>query len=168
MNNLYFACCDCQIYIDAGYRWAYWKLEEPGVVTRGKVINVDAVLAAQSYWNPPQEEKSHWLYEKVFPPLRTFLHEHTDHRIVFGEDEEFAPFDDGYFLDWMQIGYLMKPTPRYLVEVLGLETWEQVDEYMQEQRFTPAWWEVTWWGDPSPHEKGRLKFEQLVLAKRGG
>lgn len=167
MNNVYFACCDCKIYIDAGYRWAYWNLEEAGIVGCGKPVDVESVLIAQSYWNPPKEEKSRWLYEDVFPPLRQFLQEHKSHRIIFGEDEEFASFDADDYMDWMQVGYLMKPTPRYLVQVLGLDRWEQVDEYMQKQRFPPAWWELTWWGDPSPHEKGRQKFEELVRAKRG-
>lgn len=167
MNNLYFACCDCKIYIDAGYRWAYWELEEAGIVARGKQVDVGSVLAAGRYWNPAKEETSHWLYEKVFPPLRQFLKEHKSHRVIFGEDEEFAPFDADYYLDWMQIGYLMEPTPRYLVEVLGLETWEQVNEYMQKAKVYSCMVGGTWWGEPSPHERGRQKFEELVRAKRG-
>lgn len=168
MQNLYFACCDCKIHIDAGYRWAYLTLEKVGIVNQGKQIDVDSVLRAESYWNLPQEEKSRWLYEEIFPPLRQFLQQHKSHRIIFGDDEEFAPFDSDDFWDWMQIGYLVNITPRYLVERLGLETWEQVEEYMRRQRFTPVWWELTWWGDPSPHEKGKRKFEDLVRAKHGG
>jgi hypothetical protein len=66
----------------------------------------------------------------------------------------------------MQIGYCMQPTPRYLVEVLGLQTWEQVDEYMKKQEMPPAWWEVTWHGDPPPQEKARRRFQELVHEKR--
>jgi hypothetical protein len=40
VNNRYLACQDCKIYIDVGYRWAYWELEEPGIVARGDVVNV--------------------------------------------------------------------------------------------------------------------------------
>jgi hypothetical protein len=167
MNSLYFACADCKVYIDAGYRWAYWELDKTGLVARGKQVNVESVLAAESYWNPPKEEGSRWLYEGVFPPLRQFLEEHKSHQMVFGEIEDFTPSDDDYYIDWMQIGYLMMPTPRYLVEVLGFESWEQVGQYMQEQEIPPAWWEVTWSGDPSPHEQGKRKFEELVRAKHG-
>lgn len=166
MNNLYFACRGCKIYIDAGYRWAYWQLEETGIVTRGENVDVEAVLAAENYWNPPQDGVSRWLCEEVFPPLRQFLHNHKNHRIVFGEDEDFAP-DDDYYLDWMQIGYLMAPTPRYLVEVLGFKSWDQVCEYMQKQEFPPTWWKLTWSGDFSPHEKAKQTFEDLVRQKYG-
>jgi hypothetical protein len=167
MNNLYFACNDCKTYIDAGYRWAYWELERAGVVTRAGNVDVEAVLAAENYWNPPKEEQSRWLYEEVFPPLRQFLQEHKSHQVMFGEDEDFASLDNDYYLDWMQIGYLMKPTPRYLVEVLRMVSWEQVCEYMQKQGSPPAWWKLTWWDNPSPHEKGRQKFEELVRTKHG-
>lgn len=166
MNNLYFACYDCKIYIDAGYRWAYWKLEEPGIVTRGEKVDVDAVNAAETYWNPPEDENTSWLYEGVFPPLREFLRDHRNHRITFGEEPDFAPLDGDYF-NWMQIGYLLVPTPRYLVEVLGLKSWDQILEYMEKQRTPPAWWEVTWGEGTSPHERGRQKFEELVRRKYG-
>jgi hypothetical protein len=165
MNNLYLACRDCKIYIDAGYRWAYWELEKAGIVVRGDEVNVKAVLAAESYWNPPKDENSRWLYEKVFPPLGEFLRDHGSHTIVFGEEDDFSPSDDSF--DWMQVGYLLMETPRYLVEVLGLKTWDQVRAYMEELKSPPAWWQITWQGDPSPHEKGKQKFEELVRQKYG-
>ena len=163
MNNLYFACLDCKIYIDAGHRWVHWELEETGVVARGKEVNVEAVLMAANYWNPPQVENSSWLYEGVFPMLREFLQDHRNHQIVFGEESDFAPPDD--YFNWMQVGYLLMPTPRYLVEVLGLKTWDQARAYMEKQNPPPSWWEVTWQGDPSPHERGKRKFEELVGGK---
>lgn len=167
MNNLYFACCDCKIYIDAGYRWAYWQLEQPGVVTRGKYIDVDAVFAAEMYWNPSPDEDVSWLYQEVLPPVREFLRDHQSHQIIVGEEQDFALLDGDYF-DWMQLGYLLVPTPRYLVEVLGLQSWDQVFEYMEKQRIPPAWWEITWEdGGASPRERGRQKFEDLVRLKHG-
>jgi hypothetical protein len=165
MNNLYFACCECKIYIDAGYRWAYWELEHRDLVSRKKDVAVEAVLAAQNYWNPPKDETCRWLYEEIFPPLRAFIENHQRHRLIFGELEDFAPEDD-YYLYWMQVGYCMQPTVRYLVEVLGLATWEQVDKYMSRQDLPAAWWEVTWWGNPSSHEKGKQRFETLVREKQ--
>ena len=130
-------------------------------------MNVEAVLAANSYWSPPRDEGSRWLYEKVFPPLRCFLQDHKSHQIVFGEQDDFAPLEDEFF-DWMQLGFALMPTPRYLVEVLGLKSWDQVRVYMKERKLPAAWWEMTWCGDPSPHETGRQKFEDLLKEKYGG
>jgi hypothetical protein len=160
MNNLYFACIECKIYIDAGYRWAYWQLEQAGIVDRGEKVSVKAVLAEKDYWNPPEDQNSLWLYQGVFPPLREFLQKHDGHRIVFGEESDFLPPDHEF--DWMQVGYMLMPTPRYLVEVLGLKSWDEVVAYMQKQTAPPAWWEVTWEGNPSPHKKGKEKFEELI------
>ena len=50
MNDLCFACLDCKSYIDSGYRWCYWTLEDPGIVKQGQPISVPAVLAATEYW----------------------------------------------------------------------------------------------------------------------
>jgi hypothetical protein len=123
-------------------------------------------MAAATYWNPPREELSSWLYEEVLPPLRRFFDEHKTHRITFGEEESFASFDGDYF-DWMQVGYLLVPMPHYLVEVLGLNAWDQVCDYMQKLEIPPAWWEMTWGDAPTPHEQGKRKFEELVNANRG-
>lgn len=165
MNFLYFACCDCKIYIDPGYRWAYSELEQVNIVSRGQEVIVEAVLSAEKYWSPPRDAETLWLYEEVFPPLRQFLHEHGSHRIVFGELDDFLREADA--INWMQVGYAMMPTPRYLAEILGFRSWDQVREYMGKLQIQPAWWEVTWNDDPSPHEKGRRKFEELVREKNG-
>lgn len=166
MNNLYFACCDCKIYIFAGYRWAYWELEHTGVVSRKTKISAESVLAANSFWNPPKEETYRWLYEDVFPSLKKFLQDHRRHRVVFGELEDFTSHDD-YYWDWMDIGHYTNSTPRYLVEVLGLNTWEQVEKYMGELgELAPAWWENNYWRDPPTREKGRRRFEKLVQDKQ--
>ncbi len=92
------------------------------------------------------------------------MRDHRRHRVVFGEEEEFAPINGDDYFDWMQTGYLLVPSPRYLAEVLELQSWDQVREYIQAQKIPPAWWEVTW-GDPSPHEKAKLKFEELISKK---
>jgi hypothetical protein len=161
MIDRFFACIDCKIYIDCGGRWAYWQLEEPKTVVRKQPANIKAVLAADRYWNPPNDSESRWLYEEVFPPLQTFLRDHSGHEVVFGELDYFAPIDDENHFDWMQVGYLPSLTPRYLVEVLGFSNWEQVREYIQGLTVHPAWWEVTWM-DPSPHERARRRFEDLA------
>ena len=86
MNNRYFACPSCRIYVDAGYRWAYWLLEDPGLVDLNEGVEVPAVLAHTDYWNPPAEERSQWLCERVLPAVRRFLTDHGDHGIVYIDD----------------------------------------------------------------------------------
>lgn len=147
-------------------------IEHSGVVARNKEISVEAVLAAHEYWNPPQDETCRWLYEEIFPPLQKFIKHHESHRIVFGERDGFA-LEGDEDIYWMQIGYCAVETPRHLVEVLGLETWDQVDHFMKSKMadkddYPPVWWESTWqWqGNPSSHEKGKVFFEQLVREKK--
>ena len=87
MNCRYFACPNCRVYTDAGYRWAYWLLENPGVVQLGEGIDVDSILGCRSYWNPPDAERSEWLCEKILPTVYRFLCEHRDHGLTYIEEE---------------------------------------------------------------------------------
>lgn len=159
MNNLYFACADCKIYVDAGYRWAYWSLEEVGVVARGKPVRVEAVLAAKEYWTPSETESAAWLHKEVLPAARRFLHEHKRHRIIFGNTADFMSFDGEDFLDWMQVGFLPQLSPRYFAEYLGLMNWNQVCDFISKQDCAPWWWMLEW---ENLHDKVRRKFEQFV------
>lgn len=159
MNNLYFACADCKIYIDAGYGWAYWSLEETGIVSRGKPVEVELVLAAADYWNPSKTESADWLYKDVLPSVRCFLREHLYHRIVFGNTSDFLPSDGCAFLDWMQIGFMAQLLPRYFVEQLGLRTWDQVRDFVARENAAPWWWLLEWEG---LHDKARKKFHELI------
>jgi hypothetical protein len=166
MNNLYFACADCKIYIDAGYRWAYWKLEHAGVVSKGLEVRINAVLAAQEFWNPPREEDSRRLYEEIFPPLHQFLLEHQEHKVIFDDSEAVPPEDEREKLDWMEVGYSPEISPRYLVEVLGFREWQQVEAFMAKQRFEPNWYEarraLSSPGIHARYERGKQKFIELV------
>ncbi|WP_442483562.1 hypothetical protein [Aeoliella sp. SH292] len=87
MNCVYFACPQCHRYLDAGYRWAYWELEKPGVVLQGEPVNIDRVLATPGYWNVDDSLKSAWLRECVLPKVRNFLREHRDHSIRYVDEE---------------------------------------------------------------------------------
>jgi hypothetical protein len=103
MNSRHFGCLRCKTYLDAGYRWAYWQLEEPGIVTIGEPVSVEAVLAASDYWSPPAEEESRWLVEGVLPQVRQYMAEHRDHGILYIEDD--TAFDpEGPCADWVQVG----------------------------------------------------------------
>src|SRR4051812_24157981 len=99
MNERLFGCPRCRTYTDAGYRWAYWLLEEPGIVIVGKPVSVDNVNAAVDYWNPPPEEQSEWLVKQILPQVKRYLAVHRDHGIVYIEDD--LVFDpEGMCADW--------------------------------------------------------------------
>ena len=101
MNFRYFACEACKAYTDAGYRWAYWNLEHPGIVRAGAAVDVPNVLNASDYWNPPRDDESSWLYGNVFPVVRAFFSEHQGHRITYVESGSFFGLED--FDDWLEI-----------------------------------------------------------------
>lgn len=162
MINLYFACTNCKVYVDAGYRWASWWLEEPGVVKRGKPVSVDSVLGASEYWNPARTDGADWLYTEVLPSVRRFLREHGAHQIVFGNTADFLSLGGDDLLDWMQVGYLPLLLPRYFVERLGLQTWDQVSSFVARQENTPWWWMLEW---DDLHNKVQRKFQELVESR---
>jgi hypothetical protein len=101
MNFRYFACPSCKKFTSAGYRWAYWHLEHPGLVEPNKPVDIRALLDASDYWQPPLESDSAWLYEEVFPLVKAFLSEHSGHRIIFVESGDF--FDREDFDSWVEI-----------------------------------------------------------------
>ena len=160
MTNLYFACTDCKVYVDAGYRWASWWLEEPAVVARGESVSVDSVLSASEYWSPVKSDSADWLYSEVLPSVRHFLSEHKSHRIVFGNTADFFGGDD--LLDWMQVGFLPLLLPRYFVERLGFKSWDQVSNFIGRQDSAPWWWMLEW---DDLHAKARKKFQELVESR---
>jgi hypothetical protein len=90
VNCVYFACVDDHQYVDAGYRWAYWTLEEAGVVQRNHDVDIERLLAANEYWNPPVEAQSAWLCGSVLPAVRSFLRRHAGHRVVYVDEDRFV------------------------------------------------------------------------------
>jgi len=96
VNARAFACLDCNLRIDSGYRWCYWTLEEPGIIHLGKPVDVPSVLACEAYWETASEGPSPggWL-ETLLPKVRCFLQEHRDHRMLFGDVvHDFWEFED--------------------------------------------------------------------------
>ena len=165
MTNLYFACTECKVYVDAGYRWASWWLEEPGIVKRGKPVSVESVLSAREYWAPGRTDGAEWLYTEVLPSVRRFLGEHQVHQIVFGNTADFLSIGGDDLLDWMQVGFSPLLLPRYFVERLGLQTWDQVSSFIARQDSTPWWWMLEW---DDLHAKARKKFQELIESNRFG
>jgi hypothetical protein len=164
MNDLFFACCDCKVFVNAGDRWAYWTLEDAGIVKRGAPISVAAVLYAAGYWSPQRNEQSDWFYEGVFPSVRSFLKEHESHRIIFGDKDDFLFGSDenywAFYFDWMQVGFLAAPSLRSFVEQAGLRTWDEVCDYVAGLDR-----EIWWMHDKEMRARAKRKFEELVEAK---
>jgi len=162
MVNVYFACTECKVYVDAGYRWAAWRLEEPGIVARGKPVSIDAVISAREYWTPFETEGASWLYTEVLPSVRRFLEEHKCHGVVYGNTSDFLTSASDGFLDWMQVGFLPLLLPRYFVERLGFKTWDEVSTFISRQDTAPWWWMLDW---DDLHSKAREKFLELVASR---
>jgi hypothetical protein len=162
MNNRYFACTDCRIYLDAGYRWCYWQLEQPAVVQRNQPVNVDRVLAHATYWNPPKDQSSDWLYRELLPTVRQFLADHRSHPIIYLEDEEICGPDLRQPLTWLQIGYGALPTPRYFAEILKMRQWEELREWLRQHPETP---DYHLWATDEEQQLFRAAFE--AAAARG-
>jgi hypothetical protein len=161
MTNLYFACLDCKSYIDAGYRWCYWTLEKPGIVSRKIPLSVDSVLKAEEYWNASKGEgdpKHQELLAKTLAKARDFLNRHKTHHLTYGEDEDFFSFNDYTFLDWSEENsgdvFLV---PRDFVERFGLKTWKQVENYVNKNNIRPLWWH-----DGKTIEEAKKRFLKIV------
>ncbi|BAY10833.1 hypothetical protein [Calothrix sp. NIES-2098] len=102
MNCCYFACIDCKKYIDAGYRWAYWLLENPGIIDKGERISAEQVFHAEKYWQPPPDESSPWLIKQILPAVHRFLSEHQQHCLLYLDEDNFAREDSIYY-DFQEI-----------------------------------------------------------------
>lgn len=85
MNDRYFGCRQCRTYVDAGYRWAYWQLEEPGLVAIGEPVSIDAVFSATEYWSPQGDDNNRWLTVDVLPRVRRYLNTHRHHAVIYIE-----------------------------------------------------------------------------------
>lgn len=151
MNNVYFACLKCKIYIDAGYRWAYWSLEHTAVVEQGKPINVDAILQASQYWNVPAD--GGWPTLIHLQDVRKFLSDHARHELTYGDDEKFLPdLDSDEILDWLEIGSDAAPTIRGIMSSPDFHCWEDVVSYFKEH--LPPWW----FENPRLYAEARKRF----------
>jgi hypothetical protein len=153
VNEVYFACTACRIYIDAGYRHAYWELEDTGIVDRSAAVDSAAVLSAPTYWDVEED----WLVE-LLPNVRRFLETHRDHLLRYGDADELKiPFNssEGLF-EWLIEGGFQE-LPRYYSERLGYRTWEEVVAHVSASTFPPSWWE-----DENEREAAKRKFMTIV------
>jgi hypothetical protein len=116
MNDVYFWCLDCKVYCDAGYRWAYWTLAHPGIVSAAQAVDVDAVFRADEYWAGGQDAP--WL-AALLPQVREFLQEHREHRLSYGDQDCFFRWEpENDCLEWMEVGAQAMTSLRTFVEEL--------------------------------------------------
>lgn len=145
--------------VDAGYRWAYWTLQETDVVQWEKPVSVAAVLQAHEYWNPSPDNEATWLTDEIFPAVRAFLETHGQHLLRFGPDEYLiGTVEDRAWLEWLYLSNEALATPRYFSEVLNLRTWQQVESWVAEN-YEPWWWTL-----PEERRLAQLKFAALVAS----
>ena len=85
MNCRYFVCCDHLVYIDAGYRWAYWYLEYPKIIAKDSPFDVTAVLTCKEYWDYLPDDIGY--LSRLMPLVRRFLDDHSGHNLVYAEEE---------------------------------------------------------------------------------
>jgi hypothetical protein len=141
--------------VDAGYRHAYWTLEDAGIVNRASVVDTTAILEAREYWDVEKQ----WLRE-LLPAVRRFLKAHAGHEVRFGEDEEVGIPDSaakGLF-DWlMEAGFVLEELPRYYTERLAFRTWDEVTAHIQASTSRPRWW-----ADEEERAAAQEKFASLV------
>jgi hypothetical protein len=139
MNTVYFGCAACRAYIDAGYRHAYWELEEAGIVKRSIPVDTSAVLGARGYWNVDAD----WLIQ-LLPAVRRFLEQHAEHEVRFGDIDDIpVPSVANGLFDWvMEAGFALEELPRYYVERLGFRTWDEVTEHIRNSKHQPGWWRL--------------------------
>lgn len=102
MNARLFGCAKCRTYVDAGYRWAYWLLEDPGVVMIGKPVDAERLLALDEYWNPPPGERNPRLADEILRRARRYLDAHREHGVVYLQDDMVLD-PDGACHDWLEI-----------------------------------------------------------------
>ncbi len=102
MNTTYFSCRQHRKYTDAGYRWAYWHLERPGIVILGQPVDVARVFEQRAYWHPRPEEENDWLCREILPTVRAFLDTHGAHGVEF-VDEEFLFEQRELGYEWREI-----------------------------------------------------------------
>lgn len=163
MDNVYFACIECKTYVDAGYRWAYWQLEEPKIVLPGAMVDVDRLLSVDSYWKPEPNKQNSSL-TSVLSRVERFILSHKTHRIVYGIKEEIIGEDvDEYDrFAWMNEypDYDDDLEPRNFIEQLGMRTWGEVTAYLASCPQKPSWYTSS-----SRRVVARRKFEELVLSE---
>jgi len=75
-------------YTAAGYRWAYWQLEDKGIVILNEAIKPDAIFNADDYWSPPKDDMSEWLYKDIFPKVTDFLNDHKNCELIYVEEDK--------------------------------------------------------------------------------
>lgn len=158
MNHQFFFCFDCKEYIEALYRWGYSNLVRKGEVEDGEPLDVEYVLGHTPFWDVPTDSDYDWI-RKELPEVRLFLHRHFHHQVRYGDMDLLEEDGGNYDLDWLERGSDPTVTPRYLVDVVGLTTWEQVESFAASWKGPGI---IPWWidGTYEPHPEMKAYFDQ--------
>jgi hypothetical protein len=157
MNDVYFRCEDCKIYIDAGFHWAAHTLEEANVVQQEHDVAVEKVLACNDYWETKNPK-----VQAILQQVAQFLFAHQHHRIMYGDSQFLFRGEGNEYLNWMyDTDEDIKLLPRDFVERLGFASWEEVLSYLNTLEY-PPWWVY----DDDDLKKVKDKFLQLVHEKQ--
>lgn len=157
MNDPYFICETCKIRVEAGYRWATSHLgSDAGIVEFGRTFNVRDALNYRPFWDLPNGDEYNWLRE-LLPVVRAFLEHHEFHAIRFGDD---VSFPESYFgFEWLDISPSPDLVPRYFVEQLGYNLWQQVCDHVKSLSPSAQPW---WWFCPDEQRAAKSMFETLA------
>ena len=154
MNTPYFICETCKVRVESGYRWAISHLHlDPKIVEYGESINANEILECRPFWNLPND-REHSRLRELLPIVRSFIECHEKHGIRFGDD---VSFPESYFeFEWLDISPSPALVPRYFVEKLKYQSWQEVQDYVNSIESEPWWWNT------SDHPKARQTFERMV------
>jgi hypothetical protein len=164
MNEVYFFCESCKIYIDAGYRHAAMALVGCGVIEGDLLgrerpfadVDIRKVLACAAYWD--QAGKPDDLSRRLVR-VREFLVEHATHVVAFGDIHRLLNNSDAVWTDWLSEDGEDDPTPRYLAERLHFGKWSEVETYIAGRRRSPWWWNHP---NSATRAEAKRKFETMV------
>lgn len=154
MNEPYFVCETCKVRVEAGYRWATAHLyHDARIIEFGRFFNVHDLLDYEPFWKIPIEAEYNWLRE-LLPVIHGFLIAHEPHGIRFGDD---VTFPESYFgMDWLDISPSADLVPRYFVDQLGFDCWQQVCDFIDLIEHKPWWWNT------EDHRIAKSTFEHLI------
>lgn len=166
MNSTDFGCRTCKNHHDAGDKWCRRHLEQPGIIERGKQVDIEAVLNAETFWKVPDLDVQglDWLRNHLLS-IRRFLENHRAHDVLYDESQSFLWGEDEF--DWMDEAKLdeAEGSPRLYIERLGFTTWQQVEEYVSKgtPMDEPSWWTPQ---DTPEFDAARQKFDALIRERR--
>ncbi len=154
MNDIYFGCKKCKIFINAAHRWAVSTIENNGIVRREDIVDIEKILSFKEYWQCDDLNINSDLKK-----INEFLNIHKTHPVIYSELSFLYSDRNKEYLNWMcDVGDESELLPRYFVERMGLQSWDEVQDYLNELKIMP------WWLDNYDEslDSVKVKFRELV------